>query len=235
MTNYVKWTAEERALVINTIASFLKANQKTLEDFQSPGWFSYYICCGQQFLPEERRRRIASPMMVPWLEPGLRSAFGMSPVTSKLSSGEVTELVKANLEAVIAALQSTHVIIEKTSTLRTPSKARDQDQSSSAQVAKQISVLIVGTQPNQAGALSSTFGQKLDLRFWHSDQIPLGGTLPHVDYCVGMVNFMNHSTDARLRGAFRSRYWRLAGSTSGLKKSLSDILALGSSGRASIL
>jgi hypothetical protein len=223
MTNYVKWTADERALIVNTIASFMKANKKTLEDFHSPGWFHYYLSIGQQFLPEDRRRRIASPMMVPWLGRDLRAAFGMSPVSSSLSHDEVAELVRANLDAVIAALQTTHVVIEKTPVLRAPPRVRDLDQSCSTQ-SRQTSVLIVGTQPNQAGALSSAFGQKLDLRFWHSDQIPQGGTLPHVDYCVGMVNFMNHSTDARLREAFRSRYWRVAGSTSGLRNSLTAIL-----------
>jgi hypothetical protein len=44
----------------------------------------------------------------------------MSPVSSSLSHDEVAELVRANLDAVIAALQTTHVIIEKTPVLRAP-------------------------------------------------------------------------------------------------------------------
>lgn len=113
MAKYVKWTSEERALIVNTIASFMKANGKTMADFQSPGWFSYYMNQGQQFLPEERRRRIASPMMASWIESGLRVALGEGPETQVLTQEQVNRLVHANLAAVITALQSTHVVVEK--------------------------------------------------------------------------------------------------------------------------
>lgn len=223
MAKYVKWTSEERALIVNTIASFMKANGKTMADFQSPGWFSYYMNQGQQFLPEERRRRIASPMMASWIESGLRVALGEGPEAQILTQEQVNRLVHANLAAVITALQSTHVVVEKSLHFQMATQSRT-GKIKQPKTVRQPSVLIVGTQPNQAAALSSIFGRDLDLRFWHSDSIRVNNTLPNVEFCVGLVSFMDHSTDSKLRAAFRShRYWRVAGGTSGLERALSDI------------
>jgi hypothetical protein len=218
----IKWTAEERALTINTLASYLKSNNKTSDVVYQSGWFAFYIQQAQQFLPPDRKRQINAPSTIPWFESALRAAMGEPPINhATLQKIDVEAFVRSNLASVVAELSKTHVVVEKTECVaRLTSRGHTTKQ-------RQIRVLVIGVLPAQAAALSDRFGGDLDLRFWYSsDGDHSQDTLPAVDYAIA-VKFISHSMNERLRRAFKARYTSSMGAFSAVERTLKGIVANG--------
>lgn len=194
----IYWSADERALVVNTIASYLKTNGKTVSDVTAPGWFPFYIKQAQVFLPEDRRRFITGENQIPWFLPALRAATGVGPQT------DVEAYVRANLDAVIAELRKTHVVSEKTTCI-----ARDLSAlAKPASKQRQMRVLVVGLLPAQAATVSAKYGDVFDLHFVDSGNHNrlTQGTPVAADYAVGLTSFVDHAQDAYLRKTYKARY-----------------------------
>jgi hypothetical protein len=218
----IKWTAEERALIINTLASYLKSNNKTSDVVYQSGWFAFYIQQAQQFLPPDRKRQINAPSTIPWFESALRAAMGESPINRATPQEiDVEAFVRANLAAVVSELSKTHIVVEKTACVaRMSSRGHTVKR-------RQTRVLIVGVLPSQAADLSARFGSDLDLRFWYSsDGDHSQETFPTVDYAI-TIKFISHSMDARLRRILKARYIRIMGAIQSLERTLEGIVANG--------
>lgn len=214
----ITWTEQERALVVNTLASFLKENNKTIEAIHEPGWFAFYMQQSQEFLAEDRRRRITTLVTMPWFESMLRVAMGMPATPATQFIGSISAFVRDNLTAILAELQKTHVVVPKTDCVARPITRVQSKQ------AVKPKVLIWGTKPDQAAQLSSEFGYFLDLRFQHSDH-QHKGTLPKVDQAIGMVGFMHHGADEILMSQYtKARYQRTSGGVDSVRKILNEII-----------
>ena len=111
----IKWTQDERALVTNTLVSYLKANSLTADDVTKPGWVMFYLQQAQQFIAPERKRRITNLQVIPWFIPSLYAGMGLQqPKPTQLQVQDVQSFVRANMAAVLAELSKTHVIVAKT-------------------------------------------------------------------------------------------------------------------------
>lgn len=213
----IVWSDNERAMFVNTLASYLKANNQVTEHVTRPGWFAFYMQQAQAFFPEERKRRILSPLTLPWLLPALRSALGEQVAEPQ----SVAEYVRQHLDEVLAVLAETHVVVPKTEcvsqTISRGYKAK----------AKQLRVLVVGCLPAQAAELSDEFGQALDLRFANSDDGNTSLSGVQADYAIGMTSFMSHALDGNLRRVYRARYFRVVGALAAVKRTLKDIEKVG--------
>lgn len=212
------WTDNERALLVNTLASYLKANGQTVADVIRPGWFAFYMQQAQVFLAEDRRRRIFGPGVLPWLLPELRSAMGeaVTPV------GTVADYVRENLEEVLRVLSETYVVVLKTECVtRQVTRGHTTKQ-------KLLRVVIVGCLPAQAAELSAEYGKDFDLRFHNSDNLNEATVLvANCDYAIGLTSFMSHAVDGKLRARLKSRYFRVIGALAGVKRQLDDLKTIG--------
>jgi hypothetical protein len=220
----IKWTPNERALVTNTLVSYLKANGLTADEVMKPGWIMFYLQQAQQFLPAERKRRITNLQVIPWFIPSLYAGMGMQqpkPVQQQVQ--DIPAFVRANMVAVLAELSKTHIIVEKTECVQ-----RQIHKPKPVNRGRQLRVLVAGVLPAQAASLSATYGKLLDLRFWYSSESAgSGGTLPSVDYVVGVTAFISHSLDGKLRQQFKARYQRIVGAVTAVDHVLAEILETG--------
>lgn len=220
----IKWTQDERALVTNTLVSYLKANSLTADDVTKPGWVMFYLQQAQQFIAPERKRRITNLQVIPWFIPSLYAGMGLQqPKPTQPQVQDVQSFVRANMAAVLAELSKTHVIVAKTECVQ-----RAIHKPKQAHRNRQIKVLVAGVLPAQAANLSASYGKLLDLRFWYSSESAgSGGTLPSVDYVVGVTAFISHSLDGKLRQQFKARYQRIVGAVTAVDHVLAEILETG--------
>lgn len=213
----IVWSDNERAMFVNTLASYLKANNQVTEHVTRPGWFAFYMQQAQAFFPEERKRRILSPLTLPWLLPALRSALGEQVAEPQ----SVAEYVRQHLDEVLAVLAETHVVVPKTEcvnqTISRGHKAK----------AKQLRVLVVGCLPAQAAELSASYGQFFDLRFANSDDTTHNVSNVKADYVIGITSFMSHALDGKLRSTYKNRYFRVIGAIAAVARQLEDLKRLG--------
>ena len=215
------WTPAERALVTNTLISYLKSNGQTSEHVTRPGWFAFYMQQAQAFLPWDRKRPINAPATLPWLLPAVRVALGEAAPPVGNDPTDIATFVRANLQAVIAELEKTHVVVERTACVQHKiHRAQSTKQ-------RQLRVLVVGVLPAQGAELSERWGQKLDLRFWYSDDSAAHSTLPTVDYVIGITSFLSHSLGDKLRDRYRARYYRVIGAISSVERILEGITVNG--------
>jgi hypothetical protein len=221
----IQWTQDERALVVNTLASYLKSNSQTLDHIKRPGWLNFYLQQAQQFLPQERKRRITALTAIPWFLPALRVTMGCGAPSEECvqTVQDIPAFVRANMAAILAELSKTHVVVEKTACVQRQIHKPKEDPKD-----RELKVLVAGVLPAQAANLSFLYGNKMDLRFWYSSEsASSGGTLPDVDYVVGVTSFISHSLDGKLRKCFKSRYQRIIGAITSVNKTLDDLLLYG--------
>ena len=217
-TPRITWSANERAQFTNTLASYLKANQQTVDHVTRPGWFAFYMQQAQVFFPEDRKRRIFAPSVIPWLLPALRSAMG----EAVAETGTVADYVREHMDEILAVLAETHVVVPKTECVG------KQVVKGHARKQKQLRVIIVGTLPAQAAELSAEYGQVFDLRFENSDNVNEAMvTTAKGDYAIGLTSFISHSLDGKLRAAYKTRYSRVIGALAGVKRQLDDLKTIG--------
>lgn len=218
----IKWTEQERALIVNTLASYLKANNTSHDAITRPGWFAFYIQQAQQFLPQDRKRQINAPSVIPWFLPALQVSMGVAPAVSS-TEDPIASFVRENMAAVLAELAKTHLIVEKTECVQ-----RQIHRPKQAARTRQLRILVAGILPAQAANLSAIYGKQLDLRFWYStESAGSGGTLPNVDYVVGVVSFISHSLDGKLKDTFKARYHRIVGAVTAVDHVLAELLETG--------
>lgn len=213
------WTDNERALLVNTLASYLKANGQTVADVIRPGWFAFYMQQAQVFLAEDRRRRIFGPGVLPWLLPELRSAMG----EQLPKPASVEEYVSQHLHEVLAVLAKTHVVVPKTECVIHPIFRGHTSK------VKQLRVLIAGCLPAQAAELSAEFGQEFDLRFVNSTDYKAKAASMDTDYAIGLTSFISHSIDGNLRATYKARYTRVVGAVCAVKRQLEQLKQFGKS------
>ena len=209
MNNQIRWTDDERALVVNTLVSYLKANNQTPDHVTRPGWFAFYMQQAQCFLPEDRKRVSVAPTH--WLLGGVRAAFLQTP---KVAVDLVAEYVRQNLDAVIAELAKTHSVCERFTQIKkvvVPAAVREH----------QPRVLLCGVLPSQAALISKEFGANLDLRFTQSDVSQTASV--QADYAIGLISFMSHSLDAQLKSRYKCKYHRIVGGLDSVRKTLREI------------
>ncbi len=208
----IHWTEEERALVVNTLVSYLKTHHQTPDNVTRPGWFAFYMQQAQVFLPPERKRHTSlSPSQ--WLLKGLREAFA-TPAPSPQPVDQVAEFVRNNLDAVIAELAKTHSVCERFTQIKkvvVPAAVREH----------QPRVLLCGVLPSQAALISKEFGANLDLRFTQSDVSQTASV--QADYAIGLISFMSHSLDAQLKSRYKCKYHRIVGGLDSVRKTLREI------------
>lgn len=208
MNNQIRWTDDERALVVNTLVSYLKANNQTPDHVTRPGWFAFYMQQAQCFLPEARKRVSVAPTH--WLLGGVRAAFLQTP---KVVVDHVAEYVRQNLDAVIAELSKTHSVVERF--------AQPKLVVSDTVREHQPRVLICGVLASQAALLSKEFGSRLDMRFTYADNSH--GYTVQADYAIGLISFMSHAVDAKLKAQYKCRYHRVIGGVDSVRKTLREI------------
>lgn len=224
----IKWTAEERFAVVSTIAGLLKRQDKPPQALKEPGWFSYYLSFGQAVLPVERRRTSMSLKNSPWVASDLAEFMGEvapppppsvqpDPPIAEETSTDVAMFVKANLDAVIAVLQETHIVAP-----RVPVKAIHRERSIKVKLPR---VFIVGLLPAQAHIVYGQYKGSLDLTFEFSGQSD-AFTMPQADHCIALVSFLGHKVDQRLKSAFKGRYQATHGGVSSVMKICSELTKL---------
>lgn len=90
-------------------------------------------------------------------------------------------------------------------------------------VVRKPKVLVFGLLGAQANEVEQTWGGRFDLRFIKTKsatEVKCGG-----DAAIGLVSFMSHSADAKLKKTFGNNYIRVSGGVSAVKKSLNDLNA----------
>lgn len=218
-TPRITWSANERAQFTNTLASYLKANQQTVDHVTRPGWFAFYMQQAQVFFPEDRKRRIFAPSVIPWLLPALRVAMG----EQLPKPASVEEYVSQHLQEVLAVLAKTHVVVPKTECVIQPISRGHTSR------VKQLRVLIAGCLPAQAAELSAEFGQEFDLRFVNSTDYKAKAASTDADYAIGLTSFISHSIDGNLRATYKARYTRVVGAVCAVKRQLEQLKQFGKS------
>lgn len=220
MAKRIIWSEQERLCVINTLVSFLRANDKPPELLTQPGWFPYFFKEAQKFLPADRQRVLHVADQCEWLVDGVHTAFGTKRAPAPAPKLSVEEFLQANIEAVLELLGKTYVVA-----LRSDLVSRPIHRVQSTKP-KQLRVLIVGTKPSQAADLSAAFGHLLDLRFWYSTD-GNKSSLPHADYAVMLANFNSHSTQDKLKAMFKARFQVSYGVVTSLHKILNELVVYG--------
>ena len=112
-----------------------------------------------------------------------------------------------------------------------PTPAADSDNSWMTAVKKDCSsgrpkILVAGLLPIQAGEISRELGDKIELKFWSSDESKdrLKILSKHCHVAVGVTNFISHPADASMK-ALAPKYVRYTGGVTRLKDTLREVLA----------
>ena len=224
METRIRWTDDERSLVVSTLSYYLRTEGKTIADLYITGAFKSYFEIAQSCLPPERRRRLLDGWsQAPWLLEGARAALGASINVNTETIQSVANFVAQNFDAVVAELSKTHLVIERTSLVRSKPSAP----SSEATTPRKLRVLVCGLKPVQANELQNAYKGTLDLRFASSDDYRLAMTGVVADYAIGVTGFMAHNVDVELKGTYKSRYIRVVGAFTSVRRTLDELTVIG--------
>ena len=229
MKTRIRWTADERTLIINTLTYYLRTERKTAGDLYVHGAFKFYFELAQSALPEDRRRQgLDGWSQAQWLLDAALAALKPASAKPKVEESatkptntqSVAEFVAQNFDAVVAELSKTHLVIERSTRPVTTLKAV-------APRERKVRVLVCGLKPVQANELQASFGSTLDLIFVATGDLRRTLSMSQADYAIGVTSFMSHPIDEYLRGAYKARYIRVVGALSSVTRSLNELVTSG--------
>lgn len=226
----IRWSSEERGLIVSKMASLLNSGRKFSR--------SSLLLAAQECLPEDRRRSVFTnaeskgmffraeelaalrlkdpvaqpPKPEPVVEPDAESDL------SKLLNALVDKIADKVAERLAAQLQ---VQVHTTTTTHSEHRPRHNPQPvTGATGTPKVGVLVLGIQPHQAGLLKAEFPQ-LDITCYDSDEARTKPVLLRA-HVIAMTRFLSHQVDDRYKKS--PRYHRLSHGFSELKTFMNMIL-----------
>lgn len=232
----VRWTDEERAVLIEQAANLIHCKQVfSLRDA---------LVKSQEVLPKDRRRNIAALTQVPWFVESVPAKVKeLDHQHTKAVEEEVQQAVQSSeqkareqLEDQIAQYIGKILARALSSAIKSPELAvlfhpppinHEPMRFRLVQHRKEKlpRVVVAGLLNSQTKVVESGFNDRLDLRFWSKDQSPdtLKSMLSHADAAVGMVSFLAHSHDSILK-ASKVPYTPVSGGVTQIKQALERLL-----------
>lgn len=244
MRNYIRWTTSENSKVASAVVDAVGVSY----DVSNPVGILGHVRKAQNALEPCRRRDIKTRHQIkdlmPYIENEIRfrksgaqtreaekAAQSAAEQTQKHSTAQIEALVLALLDSPVAdklldkladklAARMCSAPVEPSEEIpvcrHDPNPVQDQRP-------RKLTIGVIGLLPEQARILQSTFDD-VDFKFYERR---LPKQLPTVDYMVGMVGFMRHSTDGSAITAYPGRYVRISHGTTQLHNKVRELQTRG--------